>query len=53
MTSMGSMVRMLRCWRARLALTIDTALDPDVSVLVADSTVSGVEVSGVGLKTDH
>ena len=33
------------------ALTIDTSLDPDVSVLVADSTVTGEEVARVGLMT--
>lgn len=30
-------------------LTIHTALDPDISVLIAGSTVTGVEESGVWL----
>ena len=31
-------------------LTIDTALDPDVAVLIASCTVASVEHTGVGLK---
>jgi hypothetical protein len=30
-------------------LTVDTTLDPDVSVLITGSTVTGVEKSGVWL----
>ena len=32
-----------------LKLTIDTALDPDVAILVTDSTITSVEVARVGL----
>ena len=33
-----------------MELTIDTALDPDVAVLIASCTVASVEDTGVGLK---
>ena len=32
--------------------TIDASLDPDVAILIADGTVSGVEVAGVGSHVD-
>lgn len=42
-------VRPLETWLSYSSRTINTALDPDVAILVTDGTVSGVEVAGVGL----
>ena len=48
MTSRSGLIRARRN-EDHEKLTIDTALNPDVSVLITGSTVTGVEESGVWL----